>query len=122
MLLKAFFKKSNLFPVQVKLSAMTVNGTGPPTQWLSGRTFDADLDESVVPPAPSSLTARAGATAIELRWSPPGDSGAGVLVRGYTVGWGKGIPVSLSRMSSSWYFIYCICTSMIYLLLLVVNI
>ncbi len=80
---------------QVKLSAMTVNGTGPSTSWLSGRTFDADLDETVVPHPPRELTvARAGAESITLAWKPP-DADAGVLVRGYTVGWGKGIPVRI---------------------------
>ncbi len=69
---------------------MTVNGSGPATPWLSTRTFLSDLDESVVPSPPSSLSASARADQISVRWTPPRDGR--VLVRGYTVGWGRGIP------------------------------
>ena len=58
---------------------------------MAARTFSADLDESSVPGQPGSLSAeRAGSDRIELRWRPPSDKS--VAVRGYTVGWGKGIP------------------------------
>ena len=44
---------------QVKISALTVNGSGPATSWLHAYTFESDLDESVVPDPPSSLRAKA---------------------------------------------------------------
>ncbi len=76
---------------------MTVNGTGPSTSWMSGRTFSSDLDESVVPHAPRSLSAKASRGAsLTLSWRPPPQD-SGVLVRGYHIGWGLGIPVSLPR-------------------------
>ena len=34
---------------QVKIAALTVNGTGPSTGWLYASTFESDLDETVVP-------------------------------------------------------------------------
>ena len=38
------------------MSAMTVNGSGPSTQWIQAKTFSNDLDEFTVPGQPSSLT------------------------------------------------------------------
>lgn len=40
---------------QIRVSAMTVNGSGPMTEWLTAETFENDLDESQVPEPPSSL-------------------------------------------------------------------
>ena len=75
---------------QVKISALTVNGTGPATGWLYASTFESDLDETVVPEHPSSLRVRAADDSITIMWIPP--SSNNILVRGYTIGWGKGIP------------------------------
>ena len=58
---------------QVKISALTVNGTGPATQWLEEATFLTDLDETVVPSPPSSLRAKATDDAIAITWTPPRD-------------------------------------------------
>ena len=32
---------------QIKLAAMTVNGTGPATSWMLAKTLEEDLDESI---------------------------------------------------------------------------
>lgn len=40
---------------QIRVSALTVNGSGPMTEWLTAETFENDLDESQVPEPPSSL-------------------------------------------------------------------
>ena len=42
---------------QVRVSALyiTVNGSGPMTEWMTAETFENDLDESQVPEPPSSL-------------------------------------------------------------------
>lgn len=40
---------------QVRLWAINVNGTGPPTEWFDVETYENDLDESRHPDAPSPL-------------------------------------------------------------------
>lgn len=40
---------------QVRLFAMNVNGTGPPTDWFTIETYENDLDESTVPEEPVSM-------------------------------------------------------------------
>ncbi|KAK2703941.1 hypothetical protein QYM36_017719 [Artemia franciscana] len=74
----------------IKVAAVNINGTGPYTDWITAETFDSDLDESQVPDQPSSLRAKPGTTWITVTWSPP--SNQNIMVRGYTLGWGKGIP------------------------------
>ncbi|NXF72695.1 DCC protein, partial [Sclerurus mexicanus] len=73
-----------------QVSAMTVNGTGPPSDWISVETPENDLDESQVPDQPSSLHVRPLATSIAMSWTAPLD--AGVAVRGYVIGYGVGSP------------------------------
>ena len=75
---------------------MTVNGSGPATPWLTETTLDSDLDESVVPDPPSSLKAKSTDQEISIMWTPPRDNT--ILVRGYTIGWGKGIPDELTKL------------------------
>uniref|UniRef100_A0A8D9AVD2 Neogenin n=1 Tax=Cacopsylla melanoneura TaxID=428564 RepID=A0A8D9AVD2_9HEMI len=76
---------------QVKLWAMNVNGSGPPTDWFSSETFSQDLGEFTVPDIPASLKARpGGASSILVSWTPPEDQS--IMVRGFTLGWGKGVP------------------------------
>lgn len=98
---------------------MTVNGTGPPTEWYTFETYENNLDESSVPGAPTSIrgklffsfkliltlliliffnfitisngfAVKAGADSINVMWSPPKDTN--ILVRYYTISWGKGAP------------------------------
>ncbi len=39
---------------QVRVSALTVNGSGPMTEWLTAETFENDLNESQLPAEPPS--------------------------------------------------------------------
>jgi len=75
---------------QIKIAALNVNGTGPFTEWVSATTFPRDLDETQFPEKPGSLVARANADSITITWSPPLNTN--IMVRGYTIGWGRGIP------------------------------
>ncbi|XP_014665136.1 PREDICTED: neogenin-like [Priapulus caudatus] len=77
-------------PYAVRISAMTVNGTGPATDWLVAETFTNDLDESTVPGEPESIQLRATDTTITVTWAPPRDRT--VMVRTYTIGYGISVP------------------------------
>ena len=81
---------------QVKISALTVNGSGPYTGWLHTQTFKSDLDETIVPDPPARLRAKASDDSIAILWDPPASNN--VLVRGYTIGWGKGIPDEYTKV------------------------
>ncbi|OCT89405.1 neogenin isoform X3 [Xenopus laevis] len=71
--------------------ALTVNGSGPATDWVSAETFESDLDESRVPDVPSSLHVRSLVTNIVVSWTPP-ENQHQVVVRGYAIGYGLGSP------------------------------
>ncbi|XP_069737078.1 netrin receptor DCC [Phaenicophaeus curvirostris] len=73
-----------------QVAAMTVNGTGPSSDWVTAETPENDLDESQVPDQPSSLHVRPLATSIVMTWTPP--LKPNVLVRGYIIGYGVGSP------------------------------
>uniref|UniRef100_A0A0A9YF81 Fibronectin type-III domain-containing protein n=1 Tax=Lygus hesperus TaxID=30085 RepID=A0A0A9YF81_LYGHE len=75
---------------QVRIWAMTVNGTGPPTDWYTIETYEKDLDESTVPDEPSDIKAKANGDSITVSWSPPKNTN--IIVRDYVITWGKGIP------------------------------
>ncbi|XP_022254822.1 neogenin-like, partial [Limulus polyphemus] len=74
----------------VKIAALSVNGSGPPTQWFTVDLYENDLDESIVPDRPKSLRARPSATSIFVSWTPPRNQN--IMIRGYTIGWGVGFP------------------------------
>ncbi|KAM3625876.1 uncharacterized protein V6R79_019048 [Siganus canaliculatus] len=73
-----------------RVSAMTVNGTGPATEWTTAETFESDLDESRVPDQPSSLHVRPLVNSIVVSWTPPENQD--IVVRGYIIGYGIGSP------------------------------
>ncbi|KAM9861346.1 neogenin 1a [Aulostomus maculatus] len=73
-----------------RVSAMTVNGTGPATEWTTAETFESDLDESRVPDQPSSLHVRPLVNSIVVSWTPPENQD--IVVRGYGIGYGIGSP------------------------------
>ncbi|XP_030630781.1 neogenin [Chanos chanos] len=73
-----------------RVSAITVNGSGPATEWLATETFESDLDESRVPDVPSSLHVRPLVNSIVVSWTPPENQD--IVVRGYTIGYGIGSP------------------------------
>ncbi|XP_067140821.1 neogenin-like isoform X3 [Centruroides vittatus] len=74
----------------VKLSALSINGSGPSTEWIAVETYQNDLDESRVPDQPHSLRARPSSNSIFVSWAPPRNQN--IMVRGYTIGWGIGFP------------------------------
>ncbi|VFV41632.1 neogenin homolog 1 [Lynx pardinus] len=73
-----------------RVAALTINGTGPATDWLSAETFESDLDETRVPEVPSSLHVRPLVTSIVVSWTPPENQN--IVVRGYAIGYGIGSP------------------------------
>ncbi|XP_077483966.1 neogenin protein frazzled isoform X8 [Amblyomma americanum] len=74
----------------VKIAALSVNGTGPATDWMTVETYQNDLDESRVPDQPSGLRAKPTSTSIFVSWAPPRN--LDIMIRGYTIGWGIGLP------------------------------
>uniref|UniRef100_A0A8C5P8N7 DCC netrin 1 receptor n=1 Tax=Leptobrachium leishanense TaxID=445787 RepID=A0A8C5P8N7_9ANUR len=81
-------EKGSQYSFQV--SAMTVNGTGPSSDWVTAETPENDLDESQVPDQPSSLHVRPLSTSIIMSWTPP--LNPNIVVRGYIIGYGVGSP------------------------------
>ncbi|XP_078237088.1 neogenin isoform X4 [Pogona vitticeps] len=73
-----------------RVAALTVNGTGQSTDWISAETFESDLDETRVPDVPSSLHVRPLVTSIVVSWTPPENQN--IVVRGYAIGYGVGSP------------------------------
>uniref|UniRef100_H2MKI3 DCC netrin 1 receptor n=1 Tax=Oryzias latipes TaxID=8090 RepID=H2MKI3_ORYLA len=81
-------EKGSQYSFQV--AAMTVNGTGPASEWYAAETPENDLDESQVPDQPSSLHVRPLPNSIIMSWTPP--LSPNILVRGYIIGYGVGSP------------------------------
>lgn len=75
---------------QVKIAAMTVNGSGPFTEWYRSNTLENDLDETQVPGKPIWINIQPGANNIGLHWGPPQQPE--IKIRNYVLGWGRGIP------------------------------
>ncbi|XP_037952309.1 neogenin-like isoform X2 [Teleopsis dalmanni] len=75
---------------QVKIAAMTVNGSGPFTEWYRVTTLENDLDETQVPTKPVWIAIHPGADNIALHWGPP--QRHEIKIRNYVLGWGRGIP------------------------------
>ena len=75
---------------QIKIAAMTINGTGPFTDWNNIETYENDLDESQVPGEPGWIRTKPSADSIIVTWGPPGQQD--IKVRAYVLGWGKGFP------------------------------
>ncbi|XP_017959439.1 neogenin isoform X1 [Drosophila navojoa] len=75
---------------QVKIAAMTVNGSGPFTEWYRATTLENDLDETQVPGKPVWINIQPGADNIGLHWGPPQQPE--IKIRNYVLGWGRGIP------------------------------
>ncbi|XP_073716401.1 netrin receptor DCC isoform X3 [Misgurnus anguillicaudatus] len=81
-------EKGSQYSFQV--AAMTVNGTGPNSEWYMAETPENDLDETQVPNQPSSLHVRPLPNSIIMSWTPP--LNPNILVRGYIIGYGVGSP------------------------------
>ncbi|XP_034257103.1 neogenin [Thrips palmi] len=80
----------------VRLYAINVNGTGPPTEWFTIETYQKDLDETSVPDIPAMLKLRPMVDSMQVSWLSPRDQN--IKVRGYTIGWGKGVPDVYSQL------------------------
>lgn len=91
--LYALTNLEKLTEYQVRISALTVNGSGPLTPKLKATTYEDDLDESRVPDAPRTVTVTPHATSIRVSWTTPPPENK-IVVRGYVLGWGKGVPDS----------------------------
>lgn len=75
---------------QIKIAAMTVNGTGPFSDWTNIETYENDLDESQTPGEPGWIRSKPSADTIVVTWGPPVQQD--IKVRAYVLGWGKGYP------------------------------
>ncbi|KAL7046588.1 hypothetical protein ACKWTF_002648 [Chironomus riparius] len=88
-----FYELTNLEKMsayQIKIAAMTINGTGPFSDWINVETYANDLDETQVPGEPGWIRTKPAANSIIVSWGPPVQQD--VKVRAYILGWGKGIP------------------------------
>ncbi|XP_031832745.1 neogenin protein frazzled isoform X7 [Nomia melanderi] len=75
---------------QVRICALNVNGTGPWTEWIQIKTYETESDEKRVPNTPSNLRTKVKSDSIQVFWNSPKDQS--IKVKGYKLGWGKGVP------------------------------
>ncbi|KRT85842.1 Immunoglobulin, partial [Oryctes borbonicus] len=80
---------------QIKLWAMNVNGTSPPTEWLHVNTLANDMNESSVPDIPFGLKVTQESNKVRVTWNPPPNQT--IKIRNYWLSWGKGIPDSFTQ-------------------------
>jgi len=82
----------------LRLVAVSCRGKSPPSKWARAHTGsratrsseeDTIRDETRVPGMPKALRTRTLTNSIILTWEPPQDN---VLVRGFVVGHGEGVP------------------------------
>lgn len=83
----------------VKIAAIVKNQTWSYSDWVAGVTATADLDESRVPDEPGRIRLEASSTTITVSWQPPKEKS--VLVRGYKIGWGIGVPDDYTKVLSA---------------------
>ncbi|XP_050425598.1 neogenin isoform X2 [Adelges cooleyi] len=81
-------EKSSVY--QVRLWTLNTVGISPPTEWLTVEMYENTLKENTVPDPPTNFKVRAFSNSLLATWSPPKDKA--IMVREYTLGWGKGIP------------------------------
>ncbi|XP_027837990.1 neogenin isoform X3 [Aphis gossypii] len=75
---------------QIRLWTLNTVGFSPPSEWFTVLPFDKNLREDTVPDAPTNFKVRAFSNSLLITWSPPKDKS--IIVREYTLGWGKGVP------------------------------
>ncbi|VVC27257.1 Hypothetical protein CINCED_3A012217 [Cinara cedri] len=89
--------KSSIY--QVRLWTLNTVGSSPPSEWFTVQTFDNNLRENTIPNEPTNIKVRAFGNSLFVTWSPPKDKS--IIVREYTLGWGKGIPdVYVEKLSA----------------------
>jgi hypothetical protein len=75
----------------VRVTAKTINGSGPSSEWLIAETFSHEMDETKQPGQPIDLIADPTDKTIVLHWTPPNDSNR-TLIRKYLLRYGIGFP------------------------------
>lgn len=96
---RTYYELSNLnkgTEYLVKVSIFLNRTIFATTQWYEAQTLERDLDESTVPDKPNSLRAKPTANSITVYWQPPRNKN--ILVTHYLLGWGVGIPDTVSQM------------------------
>ena len=71
----------------VRITARTVNGSGPASDWFIAETFVHEMDESRVPDQPLALFTEPTDKSIVIHWTPPGNSNV-TLIRKYLLRYG----------------------------------
>lgn len=74
-----------------RVTAKTVNGSGPASEWIIAETFSHEMDESKVPGQPVEINTEPTDKNIVIQWLPPVDSNR-TLVRKYLLKYGIGYP------------------------------
>uniref|UniRef100_A0A914DYB5 Neogenin n=1 Tax=Acrobeloides nanus TaxID=290746 RepID=A0A914DYB5_9BILA len=74
----------------IRVAAINQNGTGPFSEWVEAETPNDDLEENQVLGAPLALNVKPGPDSIHVTWEPPHHEG--IMIRGYQIGWGLGVP------------------------------
>ncbi|CAH0551604.1 unnamed protein product [Brassicogethes aeneus] len=74
----------------VRLWALNINGSSPPTDWFDTITYETDMNEDKVPEKPAYIRVRSMSDVLFVIWGPPLKQNT--RVRNYVLGWGKGVP------------------------------
>lgn len=85
---------TNLLPnhkYSIRVTASTVNGSGPASDWVIAETFAFERDETKVPGEPMELFTEPTDKSIVVHWVPPIDSNI-TLVRKYLLSYGVNYP------------------------------
>jgi neogenin len=88
---------NNMLPNQkysIRVTAMTVNGSGPASDWVVAETFAYEMDENKVPDQPLELVAEPTDKTIVIHWKPPKDSNK-TLIRKYLLSYGVNYPSNM---------------------------
>ncbi|XP_071789268.1 uncharacterized protein [Asterias amurensis] len=84
---------------EIRMAASNANGTGPFSDWLQIATFKEDKNENTEPPILSLFSAIPSSNKIVVTWAPPFESN--IMIRGYILGYGAGIPDAFIETFSS---------------------
>lgn len=87
-------KKSTYY--NVKIAAISNNETLVFSEWHSSQTADHDLDETQVPGQLDRVFLTPTSSSIIVSWNPPVNQS--IVIKGYTIGWGIGIPEKYTKV------------------------
>ncbi|XP_049824864.1 neogenin isoform X2 [Aethina tumida] len=74
----------------VRIWALNINGTSPPSEWIEATTYKNDMEETKVPDKPAYIKVRSMSDVLYVMWAPP--IRQNTRIRNYILGWGKGVP------------------------------